>query len=276
MPEGPEIHRVADDLAEAMAGQVAQEIFFQFDHLKPFEEILTGQVVTAVEARGKAILTCFSNNLTIYSHNQLYGQWVIRQAYQYPQTNRQLRVAIHNQRKSALLYSSTEIEVLSDEELATHPFLSKLGPDPLDAAVTVEQVINRFLHKQFYRRRLHSLLLDQEFLAGLGNYLRSEILFVGRIHPTWRPMDCSGEKVRQLAEVVVKLTEQSYYHRGITNNLQLADKLRQQGLDRSQYRFWVFKREGKPCYVCGTLIVKEAYGGRRLFYCPVCQPDPID
>ncbi|RMF03699.1 MAG: endonuclease VIII [Chloroflexi bacterium] len=271
MPEGPEIKRAADELAAAIAGRTATEVFFAFDHLKPYQPQLSGQRVQSVEARGKAMLVRFANGLNIYSHNQLYGRWMVRPAYDFPQTNRQLRLAIHNSAHSALLYSASDIAVLADEQLSAHPYLSRLGPNLLDPAVTALQVAARFSAPQFARRRLTSLLLDQQFLAGLGNYLRSEVLFVARVHPALRPADCTPAQISRLAEAALSLTRQSYRTGGITNNLQQVEQLRQAGVSRDRYRFWVFNRADEPCWVCGTPIIKDKAGGRRLYFCPVCQ-----
>ena len=271
MPEGPEIQLAADKVGEAIIGRPTTAVFFAFAALKKYEELLTGVEVTAVQARGKAMLTRFANGYNIYSHNQLYGKWMVRSAYDFPDTNRQLRLAIHNEANSALLYSASDIAVLQDGELDSHPFLRKLGPDLLDESVTVPQVAERFVADQFRRRRLTSLLLDQGFLAGLGNYLRSEVLFVARVHPSLRPMDCTGEQIEALAEAAVSLTRQSYQTRGITNDIALAEKLKAEGQRYRDYRFWVFDRDGRPCYNCGTAIIKDIIGGRRLYYCPTCQ-----
>lgn len=271
MPEGPEIKRAADEIARAIVPKPTQEVFFAFEHLKPYETELAGRKVIAVQPKGKALLIQFDNQLSIYSHNQLYGKWFIRSAYSYPQTTRQLRLALHNEKKSALLYSASDIEVLTEDEIVTHPFLSKLGPDVLDATTTLEQVIDRFQDKRFYRRSLTSLLLDQGFLGGLGNYLRSEVLFVAKVSPSYRPIDCSAEQITQLATASIAVTYQSYKHRGITNDLQLAQTLKEQGKRRRDYRHYVFNRQGKPCFICGTIILKEIRGGRRLYYCPICQ-----
>ena len=271
MPEGPEIQLAADKVGAAIIGRPTTAVSFTFDALKKYEPILTGVEVTAVQARGKAMLTRFANGYNIYSHNQLYGIWMVRDAYDFPDTNRQLRLAIHNAEKSALLYSASDIAVLRDGELDSHPFLSKLGPDLLDEAVTIPQVAQRFVANQFRRRRLTSLLLDQGFLAGLGNYLRSEVLFVARVHPSLRPMDCTNEQIGALAEAAVSLTRQSYQTRGITNDIALAEKLKAEGQRYRDYRFWVFDRDGRPCYNCGTAIIKDSIGGRRLYYCPKCQ-----
>ena len=271
MPEGPEIKIAADKIAKAIASKPIKEIFFAFEHLKPYEEILTRQLITGVDTKGKGMLIRFDNNLSIYSHNQLYGKWMIRNAYDYPDTNRQLRLAIHNEHKSALLYSASDIDVLDKNAIAIHPFLSRLGLDVLDSNTTIKKVKARLLHKSFHRRRFTSLFLDQRFLAGLGNYLRSEILFVARVHPTLRPLDCSQKQISALAKAAIKVPQQSYQTKGITNDLQLVEHLKKQGYRRKDYRHWVFGREERPCYVCNNPIIKDVSGGRRYYFCPQCQ-----
>jgi endonuclease-8 len=273
MPEGPEIRLAADRVADAIVGRRATTVSFAFDRLKPYEALLSGQTVTGVESRGKAMLTHFDNDLTIYSHNQLYGVWMIRRAHDLPDTKRQLRLAIHNDTHSALLYSASEIDVWPYPELDSHPFLSKLGPDPLNDAVTAEDIERQLAAPAFRRRRLYALLLDQGFVAGLGNYLRSEILFVAGVHFNQRPVDLSAEKTTAVAQAALDLTRQSYATKGITNDLALYEKLRAKGLTRRQSRWWVFGREDAPCFQCGTPICKQTVGGRRLYFCPTCQAE---
>lgn len=271
MPEGPEIKQAADAVARAIVHTPLLNISFAFERLQPYEEVLVREQIWAVQAKGKAMLIRFQNQLNIYSHNQLYGKWYIQKANAYPVTNRQLRLAIHTPKKAALLYSASDIDVLTDEQIASHPFLSRLGPDVLDEATTVEQVQERLLDKRFYRRGLTSLLLDQGFLCGLGNYLRSEVLFAARVNPALRPVDCTPEQLVGLAEGAIAVSRQSYITKGITNDLDIVAQLKQQGYSRQQYRFYVFNRDGKPCYVCGTPILKDIAGGRRIYYCPHCQ-----
>ena len=86
MPEGPEIRCAADELAAVLAGKRVTKVFFAFDHLKPYANRLQGKTVCQVTARGKAILTRFSNGLTLYTHNQLYGRWLITTDDKYPDT----------------------------------------------------------------------------------------------------------------------------------------------------------------------------------------------
>lgn len=272
MPEGPEIRKAADRIEKAIAHQPTTVVFFAFDHLKPYEAKLTGQRVTGIATYGKALVTHFENGLCVYSHNQLYGKWLVRKAHNYPPTNRQLRFAIHTQRKSALLYSASDIEVLHADAVTDHPFIQKLGWDVLDPTVVPAQVLEHVQSKAFYRRRFTTLLLDQGFLCGVGNYLRSEILFVSRIHPTHRPTDCDRPQLARFADAALAVPQQSYHHNGITNDLAIAENLKAQGCPRRHYRHWVFGRDGQSCFVCGHSIVKEKSSGRRYYYCPTCQP----
>ncbi|WP_270180718.1 endonuclease VIII [Alkalihalobacillus sp. CinArs1] len=271
MPEGPEIRRAADEVEKALKNRTIMEVKFAFEHLKGYESLLEGAEVLRVDTKGKAMLIRFSNDFTIYSHNQLYGKWYIRNVYNYPKTNRQLRLAIHNEKKSALLYSASDIEVLRNEEVPHHPFISKVGPDLLSEEVTVQELKERFSSKRFYRKKWSSLLLDQSFVAGIGNYLRSEIMYVAGIHPDLRPVDCTEEMITKAAEATITLVERSYVHKGITNDIELAKKLKESGEKRRQYRHWVFNREGAPCRIDGTEIKKVIAGSRRLYYCPTCQ-----
>lgn len=272
MPEGPEIRLAADEVANAIVGKETTAVFFAFEHLKPYEAQLTGVVVTAVDTYGKGMVTRFANGLAVYSHNQLYGLWMVAPAGEMPDTTRSLRFGIHNKTDSALLYSASDIQVLREEEVEAHPFISRIGPDLLHQTTTIPLIRDRLEAKRFNGRRFTALLLDQAFLAGLGNYLRSEILFVSGVHPNMRPKDATPEQLDKLAKASSKLTWQSYHTRGITNDLELAAKLKAQGQSFPDYRFWVFNRDAKPCYTCGTPIVKDVMGGRRLYYCPVCQP----
>ncbi|PRO66280.1 endonuclease VIII [Alkalicoccus urumqiensis] len=271
MPEGPEIRWAADQVEKALQHRTMLDVSFGLDRLQGYESILQGAQVTNVDTKGKAMLTRFDHGWVIYSHNQLYGKWMIRNAYNYPKTNRQLRLALHNEKKSALLYSASDISVMQEEELSDHPFLQKAGPDLLSDPVTAELLYERIQSASFYRRKWSSLLLDQSFVCGTGNYLRSEIMFTSGLSPEWRPADTPDEKLFKAAEEMIRLTEQAYQSGGITNNLQLAEELKRQGQTRQQYRHYVFARASLSCRECGSPIEKIQAASRRLYYCPYCQ-----
>lgn len=272
MPEGPEIRLAADKIAKVLVGRPLVDVTLTLPALERFERRLRGSTVTAVDTRGKAMLTRFDNGLTMYSHNQLYGRWYTRKRPGLPKTNRNLRVALHTETHSALLYSATDIAVLTAKQLGDHPFLNRVGPDILDESLTAGQIVERLTDPRFQRRSLGALYLDQAYLAGNGNYLRSEILYNSGLHPALRPVDLDAKTKNRLAKDTLKIARRSYRTRGITVPDSQAARQKARGMTRGQYRFWVFGRDGRACYRCKTTIERMAVNSRGFFYCPGCQP----
>ncbi len=273
MPEGPEIRRAADQVVKVLLGRPLETVEFGLDHLRPFESQLTGHTVTAIETRGKAMLTRFDHGLTMYSHNQLYGRWYTVRRPRTPKTQRQLRVRLRTDTHEALLYSASDIAVLDDDQLLEHPFLQRVGPDILDRQLTQTKIIERLNAPAFRHRALGGLYLDQSFLAGNGNYLRSEILFAAGIEPKRKPSQLTEQEQQALARETLRVAWRSYQTGGLTVTPALVAELKSQGVPRRDHRFYIFDRESKPCRVCGATIERRLMSSRNLFVCPRCQPD---
>jgi endonuclease-8 len=273
MPEGPEIRLAADRIARAIEGKKISCAKFFIDHLAEYDELFTGVSVREIQTKGKALLTHFENGYTIYSHNQLYGRWYVSAGNKMPKTSRSLRLALHTGDHTAWLYSATDVSVWESSRLGEHPFLSRLGPDILDSSLNARDVENRLCSKQFSGRSLGSLYLDQHFLAGIGNYLRSEILFDAGVSPFVRPKSLGQVDIESLSAATVKISRRSYKTKGITNPPKLVEQLKGEGWTRSKYRHAVFGREGGTCHICDSRIAKGAIASRRIYYCEVCQKD---
>ena len=271
MPEGPEIRLAADKIARVLEGKQIVDANFGLPRLQGREADFIDATVNALETRGKALLTHFDNGLTIYSHNQLYGRWYVVKRDAYPKTNRSLRLALHTRTHSALLYSASDISIWDQFELDLHPFLARIGPDILNPALTWREISERLQRQKFRRRSVASLYLAQDFLAGVGNYLRSEILFDAGIHPSARPADLSRKQLNSLGRSTLKISLRSYETAGLTNPPRRVAALKKQGLRRGEYRHAVFSRANKPCYECDTPIRKDTLAGRRLYWCADCQ-----
>jgi endonuclease-8 len=272
MPEGPEIRRAAMRIDKVLRGREAEVVDFAQPHLRRYGSVLSGQQIDWVSSRGKALLTRFSNGLTLYSHNQLYGRWYIVRRDQLPATNRTLRVAIHTATQSALLYSASDIEVLTPETLPLQKYLARLGPDALDDRVHWRDIAALLESPQFRRRTLAALYLDQGFVAGIGNYLRSEILFEARVNPFDRPCDLTRGQLGRLARATLDLTRQSLATAGITNKPSRVARARRAGLSRRHYRFAIFDRQGEACFGCKNPVQRLDVSGRRIYMCTTCQP----
>lgn len=263
MPEGPEIRRAADLLEQAVLNKPLTDVWFAFAHLVPYQSTLIGHRVTAIETRGKALLTHFSNGLTLYTHNQLYGVWRVQyQGESLQDTKRSLRVKLATTDSAILLYSASDIEIWPTQEISQHPFLQRIGPDVLDSSLQIEQVKARLLSEGFCRRQLGAMLLDQGFLAGLGNYLRAEILWQARLLPHHKPQNLDETQLDALSDACLSIARLSYATRG-----QVDENYHHGAL----FRFKVFAREGKSCERCGQVVVKTMQSSRPFFYCPGCQ-----
>ncbi len=271
MPEGPEIRLAADRVARILVDREIVDVALELPGIRPFEAKLKGTRVTAVDTRGKAMLTRFDNGLTLFSHNQLYGRWYTTTRPKLPSTRRSLRVALHTATHSALLYSASDIEVLTEEEVESHRFLARLGPDILDRDLTSKQVAERLSLPEFRNRSLGSLYLDQRFLAGNGNYLRSEILWLAGVDPRRKPSELDKAAVRRLASATLKIARRSYRTRGITATSTEIRKRAALGMTYQQYRFQVYGREALPCYACESRIERVTMSSRGVFLCPTCQ-----
>lgn len=278
MPEGPEIRRAADRIEAVLAGRQIECVSFGLARLRRFEDELSGQRVERIDTRGKAMLIRFACGLSLYSHNQLYGRWYVRQRDDLPRTGRSLRAALHTARHSALLYSASEIAVLTAEQEQQHPFLARLGPDLLDPTLTWRELSRRLAEPRFCRRALAGLYLDQGFVAGIGNYLRSEILFAAGLHPALRPLDLTLRQRNGLARQTLTVGQRAYATAGVTVSAARVAQLKamsgKRRPRRREYRFAVFDRAGDPCLACGDIVQRDLAASRRIYHCPTCQPRP--
>ena len=271
MPEGPEVRREADRIESAIADAELLCVEFGLPRLQRWQKVLAGSRVTALQTRGKALLTHFDNGYSMYSHNQLYGKWVVGRANRLPASNRSLRVGLHTASHSAVLYSASDIEIMDTRSIGEHPFLRRLGPDVLDGELTWRDVAARLRDPQFSGRSAASLYLDQGFLAGIGNYMRSEILHDALVHPMTRPRDLSLGQIGTLARSTLLISHRAYDQAGVTNRPARVRSLKKLGYPRRDYRFSVFAREGLPCYRCATPITRIEVSSRRLYLCSACQ-----
>jgi endonuclease-8 len=274
MPEGPEIRLAADQIAKVIENQIIEDIEVGLAHLHSPAQKLKGEKVEEVETRGKAMLIHFCNGLSVYSHNQLYGVWKVVKRGTLPKTKRSLRLALHTKSNSALLYSASDIAVYERHDLVQHPFLSKIGPDILNKALKWESVAERLLDKRFRNRSLSILYLDQHFIAGIGNYLRTEILYAAGIHPDFKPKQLSPQQVESLARQTLIIGKRAYDTKGHTVPKALGEKLAKTKGGYESVRFMAFNREGLPCRDCVTPIVKAQRNGRRIYWCDLCQLKP--
>lgn len=140
----------------------------------------------------------------------------------------------------------------------------RLGPEPLDDGFTPD-VLMRSLHQ--HRRALKPLLLDQTFLAGLGNIYADEALHRARLHPLRRSHSLTPAEARRLWRGIRSALESGLRHNGAS-----LDWVYRGGNFQNHFR--VYQRTGRPCPRCRTPIQRTVVGQRGTHFCPHCQPLP--
>jgi endonuclease VIII len=267
MPEGPEIFLAARAVHQAVADQPLR-VTFKHPTLVLRNKTLQNIPIRRVHARSKAMLTEFANGTVLYSHNQLYGEWAVHAATE-PLLSKQVRLIFSTPKHQVVLYSATDFAWLKAGQEHQHPYIAKLGPEVLSAAVTARDVAARLA--QFPRRVVADALLDQHVLAGLGNYLRADILFVAGVHPLRRIGELSAHERMRVAKACKQLTQRSVLRAGVVRPWAAFLEATAQGASFEDARFFAFDREGLPCWTCRAPIQRVTQGGRGLFYCAVCQ-----
>ena len=271
MPEGPEIRRAADRISKKIVGKEIHSLTLIYPPIVEFQEILQQSQIESITTRGKAMLIRFDCDLSMYSHNQLYGRWTVNRRSTEMKWNRSLRVEFLTDNFAVRLWSATDIEIIPTSKEEDHPFISKLGPDILDDSCTPSLIFERLKSKKFCNRNASSLMLDQSFIAGIGNYLRSEILHQSGVHPNAKPKLTSDKKLLHWAETTKNLSKLSYDTGGFTVSEKVALAGKQRGEPKRAYRHSAFCRNGLLCHYCDAEIVRIRVANRRLDYCPKCQ-----
>ena len=270
MPEGPETKRMVDSISKSLVGK--EIISYRFFH----EELLhlnSKSHIKIIDAlsKSKAIILRLDDGYSIISHNQLYGKWTFNLPKTVPKTNRQLRIEFITEKKAVRLWSATDISLYKSEYENLHPYIKKLGPDVLDIETTSETILNRLHNKKYKNRALGSILLDQSFISGLGNYLRSEILFFSELNHHQKSSMLNDKQNEKLSLVIKEVSIRAYKQKGKTIDFMSIGNTFGNISNFNRMRHMVFSREGKPCLLCSDTIIKVIQSSRRIYVCPTCQ-----
>ncbi len=293
MPEGPEVRRYADLLAENLAGQPLVALWTRLKIAKAWlaehESAIVGQKIERVFSHGKHLLGLLSGDFYFHSHLMMWGSW---QIFDRPPTeiDRRERTRIVTPNAAAILYSAPTFALGQGNPYEQIPILAELGTDVLPYVGDFDR--ERFLKRLFAAENLDTaigaVLLNQRVAAGIGNYLRAEILFNCRINP-WRAVgELSDEETKCLSLTIPHFAVLAYKTGGFTVTDENKQRLlTEHGLAYRTGSEWgakhyVFRRTNLPCLSCGEKIkqkrqvTREADDGeddktRIIYFCPNCQ-----
>ena len=186
MPEGDTIWRAAAALREALAGRVITGFRTTSPDISPAaERAVPGRTVSEVEARGKHLLMTFAladDEVVLHTHMRMNGTWhLYRPGERWRLSPGRARVVIETAEFVAPCFDAPVIELLRARDVARHPALAGLGPDAMTDGFDAEEALARIRAQP--EREVGIALLDQRTVAGLGNVLKSETLFLARVSP---------------------------------------------------------------------------------------------
>ena len=143
------------------------------------------------------------------------------------------------------------------------------GPEPLSGGFTARRLEERLRRRS---ARLKTLLLDQSFIAGVGNIYADEALWRARLHPLRAADTLTPVEVRRLHRAVRQVLREGIANRGASFS-DYVDARGEEGGNAE--RLAVYRRTGEPCYRCGRRIERIVVGQRSTHFCPRCQPEPV-
>jgi endonuclease VIII len=266
MPEGDTIFRTASVLRRALVGGVVRRALAQPRPgmaRVPRLDVLVGRTIDSVEARGKHLLIGCSGGVWLRTHMRMNGSWHrYRPGEPWRLTLARASCLLETDTAVAVCFDAPVVELLTDAELERHAGLRSLGPDLLSQAPDVAEAVRRLRVRASLP--LGEALLDQRALAGIGNVIKSEACFMERLNP-WAPVSSLSDD--QLHAVVERAAALLRANSGGGRRVTTGRRSPGESL-------WVYKRGGRPCRRCGTLILARRQGAqaRTTFWCPSCQP----
>ncbi len=290
MPELPEVETVRRGLEPHVVGgfiddiQVGDSKVLQFEPDRLLEEV-RGQKILGLTRRGKFLSFELERNYLIF-HFGMTGQLTFRDPNRsdsegfkrHPVTglqrtlqhapDRHTHLQIHFRQGGAMLFRDIRKfgKVFLIEKGEVSVFFERLGMEPWTPDYNLKAFLQKFGNRKL---AIKSMLLEQSFVAGVGNIYADEALFAAGIHPARKVRSLRQAEKESLFEAIPKVLEKGIEYGGTT----LRDYVNSDGKAGShQEQLQVYGRKGESCHRCKTLIQKMVISQRSSSFCPNCQP----
>jgi formamidopyrimidine-DNA glycosylase len=270
MPELPEVETIRRDLSASILGKSFVGVTLNWPRMvqipspQAFEQRLKGKTIAGLDRRGKYLIFRLSSGESLILHFGMSGSLLLDPQNQ---TDRHIRAIFLLDDGSRLYLRDPRklggIWLVEDENRLDR--ISRLGPEALDPHLTAEAFV---AGAKGHSAPIKAVLLDQSFIAGVGNMYADEALFAARIHPTRRANSLSHEELTRLFHQIRRILEEAIGCCGAS----ISDYRRPDGQPgTAQFVFKVAHRLGEPCPVCATPIERIPIRQRGSYFCPNCQ-----
>lgn len=272
MPELPEVETLARKLKPDLVGKTILSANLRWSRTlatpspKKFREQIEGLRIEEVMRRAKYFILRLSalrpgsgQDFSLLIHLRMSGDLLIKKSNVDPEKHDRLVLELSGNKSLAF----NDTRKFGRVWLTANPneILGKLGPEPLNKGFS-PQWLHTALHKK--HRQLKPLLLDQTFLAGLGNIYTDEALHIAKLHPLRASDSITAKQAEALHDAIRRVLRE-----GIRRNGASIDWVYRGGEFQDYFR--VYDREGEPCKNCGTKIKRMTVGQRGTHFCPKCQ-----
>jgi len=304
MPELPEVETVVSELRPKIKNKVIKEVRIMLPKIVAmgpqtlsnlrktdesvalkFAKTLKGKKISGISRRAKMIIIDLEGRYAILVHLKMTGQLIF---FGKKELDKQIR--LFNTEKSALvrlpgksthvIFEFTDgsrlfyndfrqfgyLKLVTDKELPRVAELQNFGPEPLEKEFTL-LVLGKIMERR-PNMKLKQFLLDPNLIAGIGNIYSDEIAFFAKLKPTRAVKSIKAESRKLLFQGIRKVLLDAVKRRGSS----VGDFIRPDGGWGTYGQVHkVYGRDGKPCYICGTMIKSLKFNGRTGSFCPKCQ-----
>jgi formamidopyrimidine-DNA glycosylase len=277
MPELPEVETVAQQLRPQLLSCTFVRVQVLWDRtvdrpgVRTFCDALKGAMVVDVARRGKFITVLLDTGQMLLTHLRMTGRLLILPPESDPLDDPYARVCCQLDDGHWLIFSDTRKfgrMYLVDDPLEV---LGRLGPEPLAPDFTPARLTELLAGRT---GRIKPLLLNQSFLAGMGNIYADEALWRARIHPLRGAATLTSDEVARLHEGIVSVLREAIVDGGTS----LRDSQYRQPDGKAgayQELLAIYGRAGRNCPRCGATVERLVVGQRGTHICPRCQALPV-
>ena len=263
MPEGNEIHRYARLHTASFAGK---KICVEAPNGRfTGAALLTGRKLRSVIAHGKHLAYDFGLDRKLHIHLGRFGDFT-EGRMPYPEVKGILRLRFSTATDWLELRGPTDCSVYSDAQWQA--VRDRLGADPLAPGADPAP---GFAYVRKAKAAIAALLMDQTVFSGIGNIYRAELLYRAKQDPFAPGKDVPEKTLQALWRDAARLMPDGMVDRRIVTT-RAKDRPHPRGKALRDEVHYVYRRHGRPCFVCGTTIRRVDLAGRTLYWCPTCQP----
>ena len=276
MPELPEVETIKNQLLDKICGKKIKQVEIRLAKIikgvpvNDFKQRVPGATVKNVRRRAKLLIIELNNGYGLLIHLKLTGQLIFIKTLKHENIKTFTHLIYYFSDQSCLLHNDLRqfgyVKLIKTADLENIFLKEKLGPEPLSKSFSLEKFKELLSAKP--RAKIKPLLMDQSFIAGVGNVYAQEACWCSRILPTRIVKSLKEKEIARLYNCLLKILKEAIKYKGSSVDT-YVDINGEQGSYISKLK--VYARENEKCWRCGGKIKKMTLAGRGICFCSHCQ-----